>query len=257
MWDGNRPIFGMVYDPSGGWIWWGALHNREEKAAYRTTLNTEGAFQGKEKIQAKVFDEQDAEYFPVSNSHANLATVAYMCKFYPKMTTIERCGSSIKLMRVAEGKAYVYVRLSGICEWDIAASVAILEAAGGHCIQLETFGHTGKGWKSHTDAMKDPSKDYLQDAQSHRPTLVPKESVNPGKPVPFNQEVMQSIMSFKAVGNISGSHSWNVEWMDKVTTQWPTMADFKNWLNKPKDQDGCQLDQAVIDKVKEAGPDGL
>merc|ERR1712098_635189 len=98
----------------------------------------------------------------------------------------EKCGSSIKLMRIAEGAAHVYVRLSGICEWDIAASVAIVEAAGGHCIQLETFGHSGdntkgdwenNGWDHHAESETSDYKDYLQCEQKTRPTLVPMKDV--------------------------------------------------------------------------------
>jgi 3'(2'), 5'-bisphosphate nucleotidase len=39
--------------------------------------------------------------------------------------------SSIKLCRIAEGAADIYVRHGPTMEWDIAAGHAVLEAAGG------------------------------------------------------------------------------------------------------------------------------
>jgi 3'(2'), 5'-bisphosphate nucleotidase len=42
------------------------------------------------------------------------------------------CGSTIKICRIAEGEADLYLRMSGINDWDLAAGHAIVEAAGGH-----------------------------------------------------------------------------------------------------------------------------
>ena len=40
-------------------------------------------------------------------------------------------GSSLKLCRVAEGKADIYSRLGPTYQWDIAAGQAVVESAGG------------------------------------------------------------------------------------------------------------------------------
>ena len=45
-------------------------------------------------------------------------------------------GSSIKLCLLAEGKADFYPRLAPTCEWDTAASHAIVKAAGGDVLDL-------------------------------------------------------------------------------------------------------------------------
>jgi len=42
-----------------------------------------------------------------------------------------QAGSSLKFLRIAEGLADIYPRLSPTCEWDTAAAQAILEGAGG------------------------------------------------------------------------------------------------------------------------------
>lgn len=45
--------------------------------------------------------------------------------------TTESYGSSLKMCRIAEGKADFYPRLYPTCEWDTAAAQAIVEASGG------------------------------------------------------------------------------------------------------------------------------
>ena len=45
-------------------------------------------------------------------------------------------GSSLKLCRVAEGKADVYCRLGSTYQWDIAAGQAVVEGAGGKVIDF-------------------------------------------------------------------------------------------------------------------------
>jgi len=47
------------------------------------------------------------------------------------------CGSTIKICRIAEGSADLYIRMSGINDWDLAAGHAIVEAAGGHVTTLD------------------------------------------------------------------------------------------------------------------------
>jgi len=47
------------------------------------------------------------------------------------------CGSTIKICRIAEGSADLYLRLSGINDWDLAAGHAIVEAAGGHVTTVD------------------------------------------------------------------------------------------------------------------------
>jgi len=42
----------------------------------------------------------------------------------------------LKLCRVAEGKANIYIRLGPTYQWDIAAGQAIVEASGGCVVNL-------------------------------------------------------------------------------------------------------------------------
>ena len=54
----------------------------------------------------------------------------FYCKLLP-------CGSTIKICRIAQGNADVYIRSSGINDWDLAAGQAIVEAAGGSVTTLD------------------------------------------------------------------------------------------------------------------------
>ena len=47
-----------------------------------------------------------------------------------------QAGSSLKLIKIAEGLADIYPRLAPTSEWDTAAANAILEGAGGKVLQL-------------------------------------------------------------------------------------------------------------------------
>jgi 3'(2'), 5'-bisphosphate nucleotidase len=60
-------------------------------------------------------------------------------------------GSSLKFTLLAEGKADVYPRLASICEWDVAAGHALLNAAGGRVETLDgkplTYGAKDKKFR--------------------------------------------------------------------------------------------------------------
>lgn len=54
-------------------------------------------------------------------------------------TELTKCGSSLKFCLIAQGDADVYVRMGPTSIWDTAAGHAILAAAGGRVVQLETL----------------------------------------------------------------------------------------------------------------------
>jgi 3'(2'), 5'-bisphosphate nucleotidase len=60
--------------------------------------------------------------------------------------------SSIKLCRIAEGAADIYVRTGPTMEWDIAAGHAVLAAAGGRLTRLDgapfTYGKVDEGFRN-------------------------------------------------------------------------------------------------------------
>ena len=69
----------------------------------------------------------------VSRSHQTVKDHQFLEEVKKNFKEIEiiQTGSSLKLCRVAEGKADVYCRMGPTFQWDIASGQAILEAAGG------------------------------------------------------------------------------------------------------------------------------
>ena len=123
----GKPILGVVSAP----------------AVHETFIGFAGrAFKilGKEKIEITP-QKQSKEFclVTVSKSHMSEKDQAFinLCKKefieVKKMPT----GSSLKLCRVAEGKANIYSRLGPTYQWDIAAGQAVVEASGGLISSLD------------------------------------------------------------------------------------------------------------------------
>ena len=90
--------------------------------------------QGKEKIE--ITSQKQSEEFclvTVSKSHKSEKDQAFINLCEKKFSEVKELptGSSLKLCRVAEGKANIYSRLGPTYQWDIAAGQAVVEASGG------------------------------------------------------------------------------------------------------------------------------
>jgi 3'(2'), 5'-bisphosphate nucleotidase len=72
-----------------------------------------------------------------SRSHGGEAFPTWVSQALGQTELIE-CGSSLKFCLIAQGDADVYVRVGPTSIWDTAAGHAILVAAGGRVVQLET-----------------------------------------------------------------------------------------------------------------------
>ena len=70
-----------------------------------------------------------------SRSHRNPRTREFLDHY--RVAEIISAGSSLKLCRIAEGRADMYPRLGRTMEWDIAAGHAVLRAAGGSVRTLD------------------------------------------------------------------------------------------------------------------------
>lgn len=66
-------------------------------------------------------------------------------------SSVERFGSTLKILRIAEGKADLHPRFSPTMEWDTAAPQAILEAAGGiiYDFNNQPLQYGKKNWRNH------------------------------------------------------------------------------------------------------------
>ena len=119
----NIPSFGLVSTPIDQTLYWGGKH----LGAWRLRDNTLEQLH----IQACNVPMRVV----ASNSHLNEATRDFIASLGE--TTLVQAGSSLKLLRIAEGEADIYPRLAPTCEWDTAAAQAVLEGAGGKVTQVD------------------------------------------------------------------------------------------------------------------------
>jgi len=117
----NAPSFGFVSTPIDQTLYWGG----KQLGAWRLRDDLI------EPLQTQA--HQSPKRVVASKSHLNDATRDFITNLGP--TTLVQAGSSLKLLRIAEGEADIYPRLAPTCEWDTAAAQAVLEGAGGKVTQ--------------------------------------------------------------------------------------------------------------------------
>ena len=124
--ENGKAILGVVYAPALDLLYCGS--------------QTLGAWflQNGEKKQLKVCQPNKAEKLRVvaSKSHLNEETKAFIEKLGE--TTLVQFGSSLKICKIAEGEADIYPRLGPTCVWDTAAAHAVLSAAGGEVVGVDS-----------------------------------------------------------------------------------------------------------------------
>ena len=118
----GQPFAGVVGIPAQGKIYWA----ERCKGAWLLDQNTGNLTQ----IQVSEEGDRDVPVVLSSLSHMNDATKQFIDEHWPAHV-LERYGSSLKFLQIAEGKADVYARLVPCMEWDTSASHAVLEEAGG------------------------------------------------------------------------------------------------------------------------------
>ena len=119
----NAPSFGFVSTPIDQTLYWGGKH----VGAWRLRDNT------LEQLHTQA--SQTPMRVVASRSHLNEATRNFIANLGD--TALIQAGSSLKLLRIAEGEADIYPRLAPTCEWDTAAAQAVLEGAGGKVAQVD------------------------------------------------------------------------------------------------------------------------
>nr|BFD66481.1 3'(2'),5'-bisphosphate nucleotidase CysQ [Bdellovibrio sp. HAGR004] len=122
--ENGRPCLGVVYAPALSELYWGGPEL--------------GAFFGKDVMSMKSISVMAGDggvcRVVASRSHLNAETKAYIDSLGP--VELIQAGSSLKICRIAQGKADIYPRLSPTSEWDTAAAQAVLEGAGGVVVDL-------------------------------------------------------------------------------------------------------------------------
>jgi 3'(2'), 5'-bisphosphate nucleotidase len=122
----GTPIAGLIAAPKQGLLWRGIVGGRAD----RLQLKIDGAnsqTSGATPINTRKTPK--ALKVATSRSHLDKDSEALLTKLpvgerYP-------CGSSVKFCFIAQGDVDLYPRLAPTREWDIAAGLAILAAAGG------------------------------------------------------------------------------------------------------------------------------
>jgi len=123
----NRPVLGVVYVPVKNEMYWAAKGNGANFSDGKT----------EKQLNAPAFSVKDKGLTLVcSRSHLNEATQHFVNDF--DSPNLLPCGSSLKFMALAFGRAHVYPRLAPTMEWDTAAAQIVLEEAGGSVVHAET-----------------------------------------------------------------------------------------------------------------------
>lgn len=124
----NRPILGVIYLPVKNVIYYGGT----ELGAWKQ-LGSGPAQQ----IHCRKLNTSLTVL--TSRRHKNDRDQPILNRLPQHFNTVttENYGSSLKMCRIAEGKADFYPRLYPTCEWDTAAAQAIVEAAGGLIIDTD------------------------------------------------------------------------------------------------------------------------
>ena len=132
--DNNEPVIGVIYAPALSTLYYASKNN----GAYKLFCDQKIiSLSNSTKVQTS--NKKSSERLKVfkSRSHSNEEFENWVKKNIGDCELIEK-GSSIKLCKLAEGKADLYPRFGSTSEWDIAAGHIILLEAGG---KLESVDH--------------------------------------------------------------------------------------------------------------------
>ncbi|WP_353196105.1 3'(2'),5'-bisphosphate nucleotidase CysQ [Parapedobacter defluvii] len=119
---GNEPVFGVIYVPVTGVLYYG--------------LKDEGSFKTEGGETRRI--QASPSHNPVavgSKSHKTVEEEAFLSSL--DIRDVVSIGSSLKFCLVAEGKAQVYYRHGPTMEWDTAAGHAIAVASGARMTQAD------------------------------------------------------------------------------------------------------------------------
>ena len=110
----NKPIIGIVYCPTKKTLYW----NHPEKGGFKKKNKTIKL----KKRKSVDFNKSNLRII-TSRSHMNSKTENFISKLKNPKTI--SCGSSLKILLLAENKADIYPRFGPTMEWDTAAAHAI------------------------------------------------------------------------------------------------------------------------------------
>jgi sulfate adenylyltransferase subunit 2/3'(2'), 5'-bisphosphate nucleotidase len=127
--ENGEPVYGAVYAPVPGKLYWGA----RGEGAYMAEVK-DGQIGPSQPIRVRIPPAGGIAAVG-SRSHGGDETQAYLKAF--DVAEFKAAGSSLKFCLVAEGVADLYPRMGPTMEWDTAAGDAVLRAAGGRVETLD------------------------------------------------------------------------------------------------------------------------
>ncbi|GGB49972.1 3'(2'),5'-bisphosphate nucleotidase CysQ [Roseibium aquae] len=137
--DAGVPVFGVVYAPALGEIYWGGrlpglgVSDPGDSGGACVARVVQGRLVDVTPIRVRAVPENEICAL-VSRSHGSAETEALIAGL--NVSKRVSVGSSLKLCWVAAGRADIYPRLTPTMQWDIAAGHAIVRAAGGCLLEL-------------------------------------------------------------------------------------------------------------------------
>jgi len=126
--ENKKPKIGVVYCP----VFKELFYAESKKGSYKCTDDFKKW--KKNSIKIEKLNSPNAVIL-ISKSHKNHKEINYIKQLKnknPKLKTV-KMGSSLKLCRLAEGKAMIYPRLNPTMEWDTAAAHKICDES---CVKL-------------------------------------------------------------------------------------------------------------------------
>lgn len=133
----NTPVFGVVYAPAMGRIYFAIVEDCE---AYMAEVNLESNLSDvlNSAVKVKPSTVDNVTRIVVSRSHMddNTKRFVHQIKQTSKVDLLSQ-GSSLKFCLLIEGKADIYPRFAPTMEWDTAAAHALCKAVGVQVINWE------------------------------------------------------------------------------------------------------------------------
>lgn len=125
----RRPVFGMIYVPPTGDLFFTTADGRAVRANAPWSLADRIPFQALTQVTLRAREPDRSNLKAFNSQTAGAAGVGLLKVLNVK--TAEPIGSSLKFCLIAAGEGDLYARLGETNEWDTAAGQAILESAGG------------------------------------------------------------------------------------------------------------------------------
>lgn len=139
----SKPILGIIISPVMKKVWWGLIGFGNFVLHWQNNpveLNSQKLMELSKPIEINYHTVEPSAL--VSRFHLDAKTESFIETIKERLPgfAVKTKGSSLKYCDLIEGKASIHLRYSeGTSEWDTAAGQAMLVAAGGNILNIETL----------------------------------------------------------------------------------------------------------------------